>query len=218
MSQSPDDHPRGYPVTLSLRHVPVLVVGGGPVAQGRCAGLLAVGARVLLVAPRVEPAIDGWAREGRLELALREFRPADLLGRRLVFTAVDDSEASRAIVTAARAAGLWVNAADITDLCDFTLPSVGRQGPISVAVATDGHAPALAALLRRQLTAQVSARHARLARLCRYLRSRRRAGPARMALLKRVVDGDVGRKLVAGERRAAFEALRGLLNHPESSP
>ena len=46
MSSHPD-----YPITLDLRAKRVLVVGAGPVAERRVAGLLAAGAVVEVVAP-----------------------------------------------------------------------------------------------------------------------------------------------------------------------
>ncbi|MCW5807556.1 MAG: hypothetical protein KIT31_34685, partial [Deltaproteobacteria bacterium] len=42
-----------YPVFLRLTGVPVVVVGGGRVAEGKLDGLLAAGARVTVVAPQV---------------------------------------------------------------------------------------------------------------------------------------------------------------------
>jgi precorrin-2 dehydrogenase/sirohydrochlorin ferrochelatase len=208
----------GFLVSLSLRDAPVLVVGGGAVARGRCEQLLEAGAQPRVVARKVGAELEHWAQLGRLTLERRAYRPEDVVGARLVFTAVDDAALSRAICDDARRAGAWVNAADLPDLCDFALPSVGRQGPITLAVTTAGHAPALAAQLRRQLMQHLTPRHAHLARLCGWLRSRRAAGPNRMALLKAVVEGDVGTRLVAGERRRAFEALRLLLHPPGAEP
>ena len=42
-----------YPVFLDLQDVPVLVVGAGPIAARKVAGLVAAGARVRVVAPDV---------------------------------------------------------------------------------------------------------------------------------------------------------------------
>jgi len=55
-----------YPVFLDLTDRPVLVVGGGPVAEGKVEGLLAAGANVTVVSPTVTPRLAGWvAAEGR---------------------------------------------------------------------------------------------------------------------------------------------------------
>ena len=48
-----------YPVALDLHGVPVLVVGAGPVAARKVAGLTAAGARVRVVAPEVSAAMAG---------------------------------------------------------------------------------------------------------------------------------------------------------------
>ncbi|MBA3818130.1 MAG: hypothetical protein H0X17_04515, partial [Deltaproteobacteria bacterium] len=42
-----------YPVFLKLEGLPVVVVGGGPVAASKLEGLLAAGALVTVVAPQI---------------------------------------------------------------------------------------------------------------------------------------------------------------------
>jgi len=60
-----DDHPP-YPSGLRLAGRRVLVVGGGQVAQRRIPGLLAAGAQVVVVSPRVTPAIEGQVLAGEV--------------------------------------------------------------------------------------------------------------------------------------------------------
>lgn len=50
-----------------------------------------------------------------------------------------------------RERGVPVNVADRPELCDFRFPSLIVRGDVSVGIATDGKAPALAALLREQI-------------------------------------------------------------------
>ena len=50
-----------------------------------------------------------------------------------------------------RERGVPVNVADRPELCDFRFPSLIVKGDVSVGIATDGKAPALAALLREQI-------------------------------------------------------------------
>ncbi len=69
-----------YPVALRLAGRRVVVVGGGQVAQRRVPGLLAAGADVLLVSPRVTPAIEGLATAREVTWLARGFDPADLDG------------------------------------------------------------------------------------------------------------------------------------------
>lgn len=135
----------GYPVYLDLRDVPVLVVGAGPVAARKVAGLAAAGARVTVVAPEVSAALD---RSSVVALHERAFEPGDLDGMRLVVTATGRSDVDAAVAAAATAAGIWVNAADQPEDCSFILPAIARNGPLSIAVSTGGTSPALARRLR----------------------------------------------------------------------
>lgn len=182
----PADH-LDYPVCLRLAGKPVLVVGGGAVATGRVRGLLAAGAAVRVVAPQVDPELVAAAAQGRLTLEQRRFAPADVEGAMLVIAAVDDPRVSERIVAAARVRGIWCTAVDKPALCDFTMPSVGRRGPITVAVSTSGKAPALAAQLRRRFEAQLHAEDLLIADGVEVLRRVLPAGPARMRTIRAAV-------------------------------
>ena len=50
-----------------------------------------------------------------------------------------------------RSLGTAVNVTDRPELCDFRFPSLVVRGDVSVGIATNGKAPALAALLRRRI-------------------------------------------------------------------
>jgi siroheme synthase-like protein len=156
-----------YPISLDLQGVPVLVVGAGPVAARKVAGLADAGAVVRVVAPDVSPEMTRAVDAGEVEsLAHRQFQASDLDGVRLVVTATG-TDADHDVAMAATAAGIWVNAADRPEDCSFILPAVARNGPLSVAVSTDGTSPALAQRLRDDagalLTDDVVALAARLA-------------------------------------------------------
>jgi len=80
-----------YPVFLDLTARRCLVVGGGPVAEGKVEGLLAAGARVTVVSPTVTERLAGWAAEGRLTHRARAYRAHDLGGHQVAFVATDDA-------------------------------------------------------------------------------------------------------------------------------
>lgn len=202
-----------YPVSLRLEGRAVLVVGDGEVAAARAAGLLAAGARVTVCTPAPGPALE--ALEGELVLVRRAAGAAELDGAKLVFLALEDAAASAQLAAEARTRGLLVNAADLPELCDFTLPAVARRGVVTLAVSTAGRAPAVARRLRTLLIEALPARHVELVRLVTHLRRRLRPGPARMRFVRGVIDGEIGRALLNGERRAAFVALRAELRRHE---
>jgi uroporphyrin-III C-methyltransferase/precorrin-2 dehydrogenase/sirohydrochlorin ferrochelatase len=136
-----------YPVFLKLDGVPVVIVGGGAVAAHKLDGLLAAGARVTVVAPRVVESI-----RRRATVIEAEFRPAHLAGARWVVAAATP-EINRDVAAAAAARNLFVNVVDDVDLATAYLPAVVRRGAVTLAISTSGIAPALAALLREALDA-----------------------------------------------------------------
>ncbi|MFL5344498.1 MAG: bifunctional precorrin-2 dehydrogenase/sirohydrochlorin ferrochelatase [Hyalangium sp.] len=200
-----------YPVCLRLSGKRVLLIGAGTIAEGRALQLLESGARLRMIAPQATETLRRLATEGTLELLERPYEPGDVAGHALVFVATDDRRVSEAVAAETRSLGIWLNAADEPDLCDFTLPSVGRRGSITVAVSTNGQAPALARSLRRRLVEQISLHHVQLARLSGWLRERLPRSAARGRLLKLLVEDDIGGRLARGQRREAWSRLRAEL-------
>jgi precorrin-2 dehydrogenase/sirohydrochlorin ferrochelatase len=147
----------GYPVVLDLHGVRVLVVGAGPIAARKIAGLVAAGADVRVVAPAIDEQVDAPPLRTQIgEVHRRSYAPSDLAGVRLVVTATGIASVDAAVAADARALGIWVNAADQPADCDFILPAIARQGSISVAVSTDGKSPALAANLRDRIAVMLT--------------------------------------------------------------
>jgi uroporphyrin-III C-methyltransferase/precorrin-2 dehydrogenase/sirohydrochlorin ferrochelatase len=137
-----------YPVFLKLRGRRVLLVGGGTVAAAKLPGLLTAGAQVVVVAPEVRAEIAAAA----FAVRRRGFRPGDLAGAWLVVAAAPP-EVNREVARAASGRRLFVNAVDDPGNASAYLGGVVRRGGVTIAVSTDGEAPALAGLLREGLAA-----------------------------------------------------------------
>ena len=139
-----------YPVFLHLNDRDVLLVGGGTVASSKLDALLAAGARVTVIAPQVRQTL----RRASVVIHEREFSPADLDGRWFV-VAAGPPEVNRAVAAAAEARRIFVNAVDDTDSASAYLGGVLRKGGVTVAISTEGRAPALTGLLREGLDALI---------------------------------------------------------------
>ena len=113
--------------------------------------LLEVGAIVKVVAPEVTARIRVLADHHDIEWRRRSYNAGDCEGARLVFAASDDKSVNAAVVAEARARNILANAADEPELCDFYMPSIGREGPITIAVSTGGAAPGLSRHIRQQV-------------------------------------------------------------------
>ncbi|MBI2187176.1 MAG: bifunctional precorrin-2 dehydrogenase/sirohydrochlorin ferrochelatase [Acidobacteria bacterium] len=142
-----------FPAFLDLRSRRVVVVGGGPVAAAKLDALLEVGADVTVVAPEVVPEIE---RRGVVVLR-RPFAESDLDGAWWVVAAAP-KEVNRRVRAAADARRVFVNAVDDPAHATAYLGGVVRRDGVTVAISTDGRAPALAALLREALDAWLPAR------------------------------------------------------------
>ncbi len=136
------------PLFLTLTGRRVLLVGGGPVAAAKLRQLLAVGADVHLVSPRVVAEIERAA----VPIARRAFEPADLDLTWLVVAAATP-EVNREVAAAAEARRVFVNAVDDPANATAFLSGVVRRGGVTIAISTNGQAPALTALLREALDA-----------------------------------------------------------------
>src|SRR6266540_1508459 len=151
-----------YPILVDLAARPVVVVGGGAVAERRALGLLAAGADLRVVSPRVGEGIDALAARGELTVERRPYRTGDLAGAVLAVAATDDPEVNRRVAADGRAAGVPVNRVDHPDGGDVTVPAVLRRGDLTVAVATSGRTPGLAGALRRRLESDLGPEWAEL--------------------------------------------------------
>ena len=137
-----------YPAFLKLAGRKVLLVGGGPVAASKLDGLLADGALVTVVAPEISPGIK---RDG-VTLHRRPFQPDDLDGAWWVVAAAPP-DVNRQVQAAADERRIFVNAVDDPGHGTAYLGSVVRRDGVTIAISTDGRAPAMAALLREALDA-----------------------------------------------------------------
>ena len=204
--------PPAYPVNLLLEGRPVLVVGGGRIAAEKVRGLVEAGASVTVVAPQVDPAIDGLG----VAVERRPYRDGEVAAYRLAVAATADPAVNQAVYDDGEAAGVWVNAADDPDRCSITLPARVRRGDLLLTASTGGRSPAVAAWVRERLEEGFGEEYAVLLDVVAEERERLRAsgeatdGPGwrealRSGMLDRIRDGDV-----AGAR----ELLRTCLSSP----
>jgi uroporphyrin-III C-methyltransferase/precorrin-2 dehydrogenase/sirohydrochlorin ferrochelatase len=146
-----------FPVFLNVAGRAVVLVGGGPVAAAKLQQLLAVRARVTVIAPQVHDDItlaEARAFESGPSLAVlqRPFAPSDLDDAWFAVAAATP-EVNRAVADAAEARHIFVNAVDDPVNATAFLSGVVRRNGVTIAISTSGDAPALTALLREGLDA-----------------------------------------------------------------
>ena len=154
------------PLFVNLTGRAVVLVGGGRVAAGKLQQLLAAGARVRVVSPEIDDAIVAASQRQEASEATpsvpdtlqtvtierRGFVPTDLDNSWLVVAAAT-REVNREVAAAAEARHVFVNAVDDPPNASAFLSGVIRRDGVTIAISTDGAAPALTALLREGLDA-----------------------------------------------------------------
>jgi len=137
-----------FPTFLKLQGRRVLLVGGGPVAAGKLRGLIDAGAEVTVVAPEIAPEIAA----APVTAVQRPFQASDVEGVFYVVAAAPPA-VNREVAAAAHARGIFVNAVDDIESASAYAGAVVRRAGVTIAISTDGEAPALAGLVREALEA-----------------------------------------------------------------
>jgi len=141
-----------FPLFADLRDRPVLVVGGGTVAERKIEALRRAGAQVRVVAPTATPALRQQARSGQIDWQAEPFSP-HWLGEPvwLVIAATGDSAVNQAVYEAAQSHGVFCNVVDDAQRSSFQVPAVVERGALQIAISSGGGAPMVARHLRRWL-------------------------------------------------------------------
>jgi siroheme synthase-like protein len=183
-----------YVACLRLSGRRCVVVGGGEIGLEKVEGLLACGADVTLIAPDAVEQLAAYASEGSIAWERRPYRESDLDGAFLVIAATGESEVNIAVYEGAERRAMLVNVVDVPPLCNFILPAIVRNGPLAIAISTQGASPALAKRIKREIAESFGEPYARLALLLNEARGWAKATlptyQDRKAFFEGIVNGD----------------------------
>lgn len=140
-----------YPLMLDVSRYPVVLVGGGSLAQQKLGSLIEADARLTVVAPSLQPAMAEAMEAAAVRWVPRLAVDQDFQDARLVIAASDDPQYNRLVAAMARAQGAWVNAVDDLPSCDVVAASHFRRGPLLLSISSSGQAPVVAKALRERL-------------------------------------------------------------------
>jgi uroporphyrin-III C-methyltransferase/precorrin-2 dehydrogenase/sirohydrochlorin ferrochelatase len=211
------------PLFMQLRSQPVVVVGGGHIANRKVDLLRRSGARVTVVSPELREELHKLASKGELHYVAERFSEAHIEGATLVIAATNDHDVNVAVSKAAQARKIPVNVVDNPALSTFIFPAIVDRSPIIVAVSSGGESPVLARRVREQIEALLPEK---LGALARFMGARRKAVQqalgtlARRPFWERIVGGVVGTRVLAGDETAAEKAFESELrtSHLTTSP
>ncbi len=182
--------PKYYPVSLNLTDKRCIVVGGGEVAERKVERLLECGAHVTVMSPSLTSLLKDRKKSRQIVHIDAGYKKNALQGCFLVIGATDRDDVNAQISKDAMSLGILVNIVDDPDKCNFILPSLVRQGDLSIAVSTGGKSPALARKIKEDLQQQFGPEYERLLAIMGSLRE------------KALAQGHA-----AGDKKAAFTEL-----------
>lgn len=141
---------RGYPLNLLLDDRKCVVVGGGAEAALRAGNLLEAGARVLVVGNEPTPGLESWSSP-QLAVEQRRFEASDLDEAWLVVQVVADATLAQQLAELCAARRIFFCAIDQPKHSSYSHLALARAGSLTLAIGTEGRAPALGRRLREEL-------------------------------------------------------------------
>jgi precorrin-2 dehydrogenase/sirohydrochlorin ferrochelatase len=147
-----------YPIFLDVAGKRCVVTGEGYELPGKVKTLFERGALVTYINPTAEESIATLAADGRIHWLKREFEPADLTDCFLVIT---DREDNSEVFRLAEERRVLCNAVDDPEYCRFSFGSVIPRGDLTIAISTNGVAPALAVRLRERFEREIGEEYQR---------------------------------------------------------
>jgi siroheme synthase-like protein len=201
-----------YPIFLDLTGKRCLVTGQGTEILAKIRRLIACGASVIYVNPAADKTIAALAAKRQIIWNARHFEGSDLDGCLLVITALRDNEE---IFRLAEERNILCNAVDDPAHCRFSFGSVVSRGDLTVAISTNGVAPALAVRLRERLEHELGEEYADFIAMLAELRPEIVRGlpdfEKRRALWYRLVDSSALEAIRHAQPREARQLLRRLV-------
>ncbi|MCF7718952.1 uroporphyrinogen-III C-methyltransferase [Aeromonas jandaei] len=203
------------PIFCRLDNKPVLLVGGGEVAERKARLLLDAGAQLTVVAPELDPELAELAANGNIEWLAGEFASEQLAGKWLVVAATDRREVNALVYQSANQARIFANVVDDPKRSSFIMPSIIDRSPLMVAISSGGKAPVLARLLREKLEALLPQHLGAIAAFAGSLRERVKARFASMGerrrFWERLLGADrLGQALARGDSASANQLADSL--------
>ena len=211
---------RYYPIFLDIAGKPVVVIGGGNIAQQKVVGLLKAAAKVTVISPELNDEMALLkAAGGSFRHVKRNYEPGDLEGYVLAFVATDDRSVNATVAAEGKERRVWVNAVDDPPYCDFIMPGIAQQGDLIVAISTSGTSPAMARKMREEIEAFLTEDYALMLELAAEVRAelREKGVLVDSETWNRALDGELRQLLADGKRGEAKERLLRSLSEPVST-
>lgn len=148
-----------YPIFLELTGRRAVLIGGGAVAVRKAQALLAAGARLVVVAEKIDDVLTDLCTDSGAELIRSKYSKDYLAGAVLAIAATNNRQLNRRIYEDCQALEILCSVVDQPELCDFFAPAVLKRGDLQIAVGTEGDCPAYAGHIKKKLEQTFTNKH-----------------------------------------------------------
>ena len=209
------------PLFADLNERNCLIIGGGEVAAQKIRLVLGAGARLTVIATKVNNEIRGLESAGRLRVepsvygsqAISKFCSSDVA---LIVVAEANPLDAEAWASWAHKGGFPVNVVDRPDISTVVFPGIVDRDPVLIAIGSSGTAPVLVRRLREKIEGLLPSRLGRLAQFA--MRFRNAVANAETNIISRrrfwegFFDGPVARLVLKGQEHQATKAMLRIIN------
>ncbi|WP_313596732.1 siroheme synthase CysG [Psychrobacter sanguinis] len=201
-----------FPLFFKLTNQPVLIVGGGEVAQRKADLLSRAGAHITILAPHISEEIKQLLSDDKHSLITEQYDKKYLTGKRIVIAGTDNEALNHQIHADCQALNIPVNVVDTPPLCDFIFPAIVDRNPIVIGISSNGKAPVLARLTRARLETLIPQGYGKLAKLAGDMRDEVKSKiptlTGRRQFWEKAFEGKVSELMFAGREADAEQALK----------
>lgn len=141
-----------FPLFVTLDQLPVLVVGGGEIAERKIKLILKANANIHVLAKEFSQPVDELIRIHKLKKIQSELNIANLSkSYSLIIAATNSTKTNKDLYRYAQKHHILINVVDEPALCTCTFGSIVERGDLVVAISSGGNAPVFARQLREKI-------------------------------------------------------------------
>ena len=140
-----------FPLFVNLDKLPVLVVGGGDIAERKINLIIKANANVEVLARNFSPNVEELISKKKLK-KIKKSLDISSLGSNysLIIAATDNKQINKKLFNFAKKNNILINVVDQPELCTCTFGSIVERGDLVIAISTGGSAPVFARNLREK--------------------------------------------------------------------
>ncbi len=193
-----------YPAFIDLRNKPAVVIGGGSVAERKVRSLIESGADVRVISPDITKGLTKLREMGVLKHTKRTYRKGDLKRAFIVIAGTSSARVNKKI---AEEAECLINVINVPSEGNFIVPSLVRQGALSIAISTKGASPAISKAIRKEIQGLYGKEYGRYLKFVETVRQKALTDITDTAKRKEFLNFLASERILSGLRARGFDKV-----------